>query len=384
MYNKKNIRLGVSVVCTLCTALIIGGVIRSEKAQQTKQAFFEPEYMQMSEKASIIASMLEKNYIEDFDDTELSEKMYAAMTDAMDDPYTCYLTKEQMAAFTDDSSGRMSGIGVVIAEEDGHCVIKEVLEGSPAEKAGIKSGDIITEIDGTDVSGMPITEISAMTKGVENTNVNISVMRGTKRLDFNVERKSIELKYVTGKCDGNIGYIKITEFSQVAAEQFKTMLADLEKQNIKGLIIDLRNNPGGIIDVVAEIADTILPEGLITYTVDKYGNRRDILSAEGELDMPVAVLVNGGSASASELLAGALQDRKKGIIIGTQTFGKGIVQGLYSLSDGSGLKITIQKYYTPNGVCINGIGITPDYVIENDGNEDLQYNKAMELLKTKD
>ena len=384
MYNKKNIRLGVSVVCTLCTALIIGGVIRSEKAQQTKQAFFEPEYMQMSEKASIIASMLENNYIENFDDTELSEKMYAAMTDAMDDPYTCYLTKEQMMAFTDDSSGRMSGIGVVIAEEDGHCVIKEVLEGSPAEKAGIKAGDIITEIDGTDVSGMPITEISAMTKGVENTNVNISVMRGTKRLDFNVERKSIELKYVTGKCDGNIGYIKITEFSQVAAEQFKTMLADLEKQNIKGLIIDLRNNPGGIIDVVAEIADTILPEGLITYTVDKYGNRRDILSAEGELDMPVAVLVNGGSASASELLAGALQDRKKGIIIGTQTFGKGIVQGLYSLSDGSGLKITIQKYYTPNGVCINGIGITPDYVIENDGNEDLQYNKAMELLKTKD
>lgn len=384
MYNKKNIRLGVSVVCTLCTALIIGGVIRSEKAQQTKQAFFEPEYMQMSEKASIIASMLEKNYIEDFDDTELSEKMYAAMTDAMDDPYTCYLTKEQMTAFTDDSSGRMSGIGVVIAEEDGHCVIKEVLEDSPAEKAGIKAGDIITEIDGTDISGMPITEISAMTKGVENTNVNISVMRGTKRLDFNVERKSIELKYVTGKCDGNIGYIKITEFSQVAAEQFKTMLADLEKQNIKGLIIDLRNNPGGIIDVVAEIADTILPEGLITYTVDKYGNRRDILSAEGELDMPVAVLVNGGSASASELLAGALQDRKKGIIIGTQTFGKGIVQGLYSLSDGSGLKITIQKYYTPNGVCINGIGITPDYVIENDGNEDLQYNKAMELLKTKD
>lgn len=384
MYNKKNIRLGVSVVCTLCTALIIGGVIRSEKAQQTKQAFFEPEYMQMSEKASIIASMLEKNYIENFDDTELSEKMYAAMTDAMDDPYTCYLTKGQMTAFTDDSSGRMSGIGVVIAEENGHCIIKEVLEDSPAEKAGIKAGDIITEIDGTDVSGMPITEISAMTKGVENTNVNISVMRGTKRLDFNVERKSIELKYVTGKCDGNIGYIKITEFSQVAAEQFKTMLADLEKQNIKGLIIDLRNNPGGIIDVVAEIADTILPEGLITYTVDKYGNRRDILSAEGELDMPVAVLVNGGSASASELLAGALQDRKKGIIIGTQTFGKGIVQGLYSLSDGSGLKITIQKYYTPNGVCINGIGITPDYVIENDGNEDLQYNKAMELLKTKD
>ena len=384
MYNKKNIRLGVSVVCTLCTALIIGGVIHSEKAQQTKQAFFEPEYMQMSEKASVIAAMLEKNYIEDFDDTELSEKMYAAMADAMGDPYTCYLTKEQMTAFTDDSSGRMSGIGVVIAEEDGCCVIKEVLEGSPAEKAGIKAGDIITEIDGTDVSGMPITEISAMTKGAENTKVNISVLRGTKKHDFNVERKSIELKYVTGKCDGNIGYIKITEFSQVAAEQFKTTLAELEKQNIKGLIIDLRNNPGGIIDVVAEIADTILPEGLITYTVDKYGNRRDILSSEGELDIPVAILVNGGSASASELLAGALQDRKKGIIIGTQTFGKGIVQGLYSLSDGSGLKITIQKYYTPNGVCINGIGITPDYVIENDGNEDLQYNKAVELLKTKD
>ena len=173
----------------------------------------------------------------------------------------------------------------------------------------------------------------------------------------------------------------------MTADQFIKALSGLMKQNIKGLVIDLRDNPGGMIDIVTEIADTLLPEGTITYTVDKNGNRVDFKSKDGCIDIPIAILVNGGSASASELLAGAIQDNGRGTIIGTQTYGKGIVQGLYSLSDGSGLKITIQKYFTPNGVCIQGIGITPDYEIETEDKtksaDDKQYNKAVELLKDK-
>ena len=195
------------------------------------------------------------------------------------------------------------------------------------------------------------------------------------------------MQYVNGKKDGDIGYIEITEFSKVTAAQFEKELLSLLKQGLKGLIIDLRNNPGGMVDVVTEIADMLLPEGIITYTVDKNGNRVDFKSEEGCIDIPIAVLVNEGSASASELLAGALQDNGRGVIIGTQTYGKGIVQGLYSLSDGSGLKITIQKYFTPDGVCIQGIGITPDYEIESDdrsaSDNDKQYVKALEILNDK-
>ena len=197
----------------------------------------------------------------------------------------------------------------------------------------------------------------------------------------------IDMQYVKVEKDGNIGYIQITEFSKITASQFENELSKLMKQGIKGLIIDLRNNPGGMVDVVTEIADKLLPEGIITYTVDKNGNRVDFKSEKGCIDIPIAVLVNSGSASASELLAGALQDNKKGVIIGTQTYGKGIVQGLYSLSDGSGLKITIQKYFTPNGVCIQGCGITPDYKIDSDdcsaSANDKQYNKAVEILNDK-
>jgi len=369
----------------VCGAVVTSIIVVAKGSFETKHAFFEPLPMTVSEKASIIAAMLEENYIGDFTDTNLANDMYSSMADAMGDPYTVYLTEKQMQAFVQDTGGTICGIGIVITqdEESGNCYIRDVLANSPAEKAGIKAGDIIKSVDDKDATGLSVIDVSSLTKGPAGTKLKITVERNGVDLDFEAERSNLDMQYVKGDVDGDIGYLKITEFTKLTATQFEKSLEDLESQGIKGLIIDVRDNPGGMIDIVTQIADDILPEGIITYTVDKNGNRKDFVSSEGELDMPIAVLVNGGSASASELFAGALQDYGKGVIVGTQTFGKGIVQGLYSLGDGSGIKITIQKYYTPNGVCIHGVGITPDYVVENNGSVDEQYNEALEILKNK-
>lgn len=382
MKNKKDIIRFIKGV--VCGAVVTSIIVFAKGSFNTEHAFFEPLPMTISEKAAVIAAMLEENYIGDFDNSDLADEMYESMAKAMGDPYTVYLTEKQMQAFVQDTGGTISGVGIVITQdENGNCVIREVLENSPAEKAGIEAGDIIKEIDGKDVTDMSVIDISYLTKGAKGTDLEITVERDGKEIDFDAERSSIDMQYVNSSVDGDIGYIKITEFTKLTAAQFEKALEELKEQNIKGLIIDVRDNPGGMIDIVTQIADDLLPEGIITYTVDKNGNRKDFVSAEGELDMPIVVLVNGGSASASELFAGALQDYGKGDIVGTQTFGKGIVQGLYSLGDGSGIKITIQKYYTPNGVCIHGVGITPDYEVENNDSNDVQYKKALEILKNK-
>lgn len=373
-----------------CGVILTVAVIFTKNGYDAAHTFIGEEHLAVGEKAAVIASMLEQNYIGDFDNTDLADQMYSGMADAMGDPYTRYFTKNEMSDFLNDANGTMCGIGIVISsdKDTGLCIISEVIENSPAEKAGLKAGDTIIKVDDKDVVGMSVVEISELTKGKKDTSVKISVDRhGEGEKLFDIKRTTINMQYVKSSKDGDIGYIKITEFAKVTADQFVKSLSELMKQDIKGLVIDLRDNPGGMIDIVTEIADTLLPEGTITYTVDKNGNRVDFKSKEGCIDIPIAVIVNGGSASASELLAGAIQDNGRGIIIGTQTYGKGIVQGLYSLSDGSGLKITIQKYFTPNGVCIQGIGITPDYEIETEDKtksaDDKQYNKAIELLKDK-
>ena len=374
----------------VCGVILTAAVIITKNGYDAAHTFIGEEHLAVGEKAAVIASMLEQNFIGDFDNTDLADQMYSGMADAMGYPYTRYFTKNEMSDFLNDANGTMCGIGIVISsdKDTGLCIVSEVIENSPAEKAGLKAGDTIIKVDDKDVVGMSVVEISELTKGKKDTSVKISVDRhGEGEKLFDIKRSTINMQYVKSSKDGDIGYIKITEFAKVTADQFIKALSGLMKQNIKGLVIDLRDNPGGMIDIVTEIADTLLPEGTITYTVDKNGNRVDFKSKDGCIDIPIAILVNGGSASASELLAGAIQDNGRGTIIGTQTYGKGIVQGLYSLSDGSGLKITIQKYFTPNGVCIQGIGITPDYEIETEDKtksaDDKQYNKAVELLKDK-
>ena len=388
MENKEDaLRFFKGVICGVILTSVL---IVTKNGYDAKHAVFKENNMDIGEKASIIASMLEQNYIGDFEKNGLADQMYCGMANAMGDPYTVYMNEEQMQNFITEANGSLCGVGIIISSDKNNdtCIISDVLKNSPAEKAGLKAGDKIISVDGNNISGLSVSDISALTKGKNNTKVVISIYRdGLGEKSFEITRSMIDMQYVKGEKDGNIGYIQITEFSKITASQFENELSKLMKQGLKGLIIHLRNNPGGMVDVVTEIADKLLPEGIITYTVDKNGNRVDFKSEKGCIDIPIAVLVNSGSASASELLAGALQDNKKGVIIGTQTYGKGIVQGLYSLSDGSGLKITIQKYFTPNGVCIQGCGITPDYKIDSDdcsaSANDKQYNKAIEILNDK-
>ncbi len=384
MNNKKEaMRFLTGVVCGV---VLTTAVCTFKDRHNSENIAYSPT--NTAEKAACIANMLESNYIGDF--STLSDKMFSGMVSALGDPYTIYLTEEQMKDFMNDAGGTMCGIGIVISidKNGGECIINEILKDSPAERSGLLAGDVILAVDGNDVTGMTATDISMLTKGSPDTSVRLTVEReGEGERTFEITRSTINMQYVGYSVDGDIGCIKILEFAKVTGEQFENALSELMKQGIKGLVIDLRDNPGGMIDIVTEIGDMLLPEGLITYTVDKNGGRTDFKSANECIDIPIAVLVNGGSASASELLAGALRDSGVGTIIGTQTYGKGIVQGLYSLVDGSGLKITIQRYYTPNGVCIQDVGITPDYVIDCGdktlSENDEQYQKALEILNDK-
>ena len=241
---------------------------------------------------------------------------------------------------------------------------------------------------------MDISEAITKIKGEEGSLVNITIYRQSenKEIDFNIERSAIEVQSVAGKMlEDGIAYIAISGFKANTFDQFSKIYDELMNEGAKGLIIDVRNNPGGLLDVVNKIADKLLPEGNIVYTIDKEGNRTDYNSDKESVNVPLVLLVNGNSASASEILAGAVQDSGTGELVGTQTFGKGLVQNIYTLPDGSALKITIQKYYTPNGVCIQGTGITPDYVVELPEeagpviieDEDTQLIKAVEVLKGK-
>lgn len=386
MVNKERILRFVKGM--ICGIVITGVVIHVRNSNMVKL----PDYdnLNVENKAALIALMLENNYIEDFDENELADKMYSGMVSAMGDPYTKYLSKDEMDAFMSEAGGTMTGIGIVISEdeESGNCVISDILADSPAENSGLMAGDIILSIDGTNVEGMSVIDVSALTKGKNDTYIQIGISRdSSEEMMFDIKRSTVNLQYVEHKKDNNVGYIKITEFTKTASTQFKEALDDLISQGVKGLVIDLRDNPGGIIDSAAEIGDAMLPECTITYTVDKNGNRNDFTSEKSFCDLPLVVLVNGGSASASELLSGAIQDNERGEIVGTQTYGKGIVQGLYGLNDGSGLKITIQRYFTPNGVCIHGKGITPDYIVDSESKDtsanDLQYEKALDILNDK-
>ncbi|NLK36946.1 MAG: S41 family peptidase [Epulopiscium sp.] len=320
-------------------------------------------------KIQTIEKYLDRYYVDEVDKEDMVEMMYAGLVAGVGDPYTAYMSKEELESFMEDTEGSFEGIGVEVTMDpkDNSLVVIAPIPNSPAEKVGILSGDKIIKVDGEDISGLNLNAIISRVKGEEGTIVKITVYREATNeiLDFTVERKSIEVSSVTHRMlEDNIGYIKLSGFHANSYDQFKKAYDELTAQGMKGLILDVRNNPGGLLDIAVKIADELVPEGTIVYTVDKSGERKDSLSDEKHIEVPLILLVNGYSASASEVLAGAVQDMNVGKLVGTQTFGKGLVQGLFPLSDGSALKITIQKYYTPKGVCIQGEGITPDYIVE--------------------
>ena len=355
--------------------------------------------MTVNEKVAAIYNLLDNNYIDNYDKNELTEEMYYRLVYGLGDKYTTYMDKYTLAAFMEQTEGVYAGIGVAIelgdtgAEND--IVVAVVFEGQPAHKAGMEAGDIIIKVNDTDVDGSMYNIITDMIKGPVGTSVKVTVYRPGEdiTLEMNIVREEVITPSVFSEImEDDIGYIRISSFERNTYKQFSAAYNELLDNKIKGLVIDLRNNPGGFLDVVEDIADVLVPEGYIVYTEDKNGNREYTHSDENKIEIPLAILVNENSASASEVLSGAVQDHGVGVLVGTQTFGKGLVQNLFYLPDKSGMKITIAKYYTPNGICIHGIGLKPDYVVELPEvkasqlsrlslEEDTQLMKALEVVR---
>lgn len=344
------------------------------------------------EKLSGIQALIQKEYIGEVNEDALQTGICQGYVGALGDPYSAYYDEEQTSALMETTQGEYGGIGVVLTQDldTGVTTASSVYEDSPAMKAGMKDGDIIYQVEGRDVSGMDLEEISGNIKGEKGTTVEITVLRGEDREEvaLTITRDTIQAETVkTRMLEDEIGYLAVSEFDSVTLEQYQEGLAELKAQGMEGLIVDLRGNPGGNLDTVCEILDLMLPEGLIVYMEDKDGNRQEFTSdEEQEVQFPLAVLVDGNSASASEIYAGAIQDYGIGQIVGTKTYGKGVVQTIYDLKDGTSLKLTVAEYFTPNGRNIDGEGITPDVEVayqrnENDPEADNQLERAVEVLK---
>ena len=349
-----------------------------------------------SAKTEIMESYLDKYYVEEFDETLVEEMLFSGMAAGVGDRYTYYMSEETLEQYLENTNGNFDGVGIeVYTTQDGEVVISRVMEGQPAQQAGMQEGDVIIGVDGEDMRGKLVSDVAAKIRGKVGTEVTIEVLRKStgETLKMTMKRAVVVMESVDSRMiNGKIGYISISGFKEYTYDQFKAALDALQKDGMKGLVLDLRDNPGGLVKSVYQIGEELLPEGTMVYTLDKQEKRED-LKCDGEyLDIPLVVLVNENSASASEILAGAVKDTDRGTLVGMQTFGKGLVQRLFTLPDGSGLNVTIQKYYTPKGTSIHGIGIEPDEVVQLGEkylatsltdipeDEDAQLQKALEVL----
>lgn len=350
---------------------------------------------EMLEKLSVIEDMIDVYYYQDdMDDTLLEEGVYRGVLGAVGDPYTCYYSAEELNELMEQTSGVYYGIGAYVSLDPSglYPMITSPITGSPAEEADLRPGDIIYEINGESTYGKNLDSAVAMIKGKEGTEVELTIARSTETdyLHVTLVRRLVEAPTVEFEMlEDGMAYIQISEFSDVTVQQFADAMATARGSDMKGLIIDLRANPGGSLTAVVDVARMLLPEGLVVYTEDKYGHREEFkCDGKREFDKPLVVLVDGNSASASEVLAGAIKDYELGVLVGTKTFGKGIVQKVYSLNDGSAVKITVSSYYSPKGINIHGTGIEPDkeckfdaeaYYAEESVDNQLEY--AKEVLK---
>ena len=334
--------------------------------------------------------------VSDIDETKAIDGAIEGYIDSLGDEYTEYIPADEMKEYTESIMGNFVGIGIYMIQNTEKNLVQVLspIRESPAEKAGIKAGDLITKVNGVSYTADQMTEMSNTIKGEEGSNVTIEVLRGEQTLTFEVTRAKVNTNPIySEKLENNIGYLEITSFDEGVAEDFKSKYLALKEQGIKGLVIDLRDNGGGIVDEALKIVDYRVPKNQTTLiTVDKDGKEEVSKSKEDRLvEEPVVVLVNSSSASASEIMAGALKDLKCATIVGTKTYGKGVIQQLLTLSNGAGLKITVEEYYTPNKTKINKVGITPDYEVlletsitrEPTDANDTQLNKAKEILKAK-
>ena len=392
---KKNKGFIKGALCGALAVLLVAGLVscgsRLHKASAGKEEVVDSETEQ---KLEMLQQLIDGSYLGDVDEDALQSGIYKGYINGLADPYSVYYDKEETEQLLETTSGEYSGIGAVLSQnrETGIITILQVYDDSPAQKAGIKDDDILYKVEGEEVTGVDLTEVVSNIKGEEGTEVKMTVLRGdaNDEVEVTAVRGKVEAQTVKYEMkDGDVGYIRVSEFDSVTYDQYKAAIEDLESQGMKGLIVDLRNNPGGNLATVCDMLDLMLPEGLIVYTEDKDGNRSEETSdEEHQFKLPMTVLVNGNSASASEIYAGAIQDYGLGEIIGTQTYGKGVVQQLVDLQDGTCLKLTVSQYYTPKGRSINGVGIEPDEIVEYEENKedpnaeaDNQLDKALEVIK---
>lgn len=351
---------------------------------------------QLTKSIKYVKTILDKYYLNDIDEDKATEGALKGYVASLGDPYTEYIPKDEMEDYKSDLMGNYVGIGIYMAQntKDNTIVVLTPIKYSPAEEAGILPGDIIKKINGVEYTGEDMTAAANNIKGEEGSTVTLEIQRGQEIKTFEIKRKKITTNpVISEKLDSNIGYLEVTSFDEDTAQNFKAKYEELKSQGITSLIIDLRNNGGGLVDQALQIADYIVPKGKdLLVTVDKDKNEKIEKSKEDVLiDMPIVVLVNENSASSSEILAGALKDLNEATIVGTTTYGKGVIQQLLTLKSGAGLKVTVEEYYTPNRTKINGVGIEPNEKVELpetvsnhllvQRDQDTQLQKAIEILK---
>ncbi|MCL2372975.1 MAG: S41 family peptidase [Defluviitaleaceae bacterium] len=361
MENRKSFFTGMAAGVLLMLVFIMGSNAYDRHVRWGGRLSPNQKVMEMY-------TILNNHSIMDFELDEMLDSMYRGFLAAVGDPYTMYFDLDAVAAFHERNEGTFVGVGINVAmdPDDLTISITNVMQDAPAYHMGLMAGDIILAVDDIDTVGRPVAEVMGMIQGEEGTDVKFLILRPYENIRFEVTitRRSIEHQTVHHRMVEDIGYIRITRFERPTLTQFNAALAELQESGMAGLVIDVRGNPGGMLNIVGSITEQLIPEGFVAFTEDVRGNRHYINSDGDYLGLPLAVLVNGASASASEVLSGAVKDTGVGIIVGEQTFGKGIVQTLRYLSDGTGIKLTISKYFTPSGVSIHGIGVTPDIIVE--------------------
>ena len=353
---------------------------------------------EVAEKIDEIYSYMNIYYYGEFDKQDIYNSLYSGVLESLEDPYSVYYTAEEYQDMKVSTSGTYYGIGAGVSQNltTMEVTITKVYRGTPSEEAGLKNGDMILSVEDIQATSVEVSELVQHIRGEAGTTVHMVIYRPStgETLEFDVERRHVELPSIEGELlEDGIGYIQITEFQEKTDEQFAEMVGQLTKQGAKGLIIDVRANPGGLLRSVVNLLDQVLPEGLLVYVQDKYGNREDYTSNPLCLDLPIVVLMDESSASASEIFAGAMKDYGYATLVGKTTYGKGIVQNIIPLSDGDAMKITTAKYFTPNGNDIHKIGVTPDVEVDYeysgpedevyDKQYDSQFIKALEIMKEK-
>ena len=408
MRNRKSFWGGV-LTGILAVALLAGGIYLGNSAwlfysrtqnvsvQETAESVSANSVATQNtlNKLDVIEETIDKYYLESVDEQTLENGIYKGMVESLGDPYSTYYAPDELEQIQEKTEGIYYGIGAYIGIDTETSLprLTGIIDGTPAQESGLRAGDLIYKVDGTEVQGMELEQVTSLVKGEEGTAVHLTIIREGESdyLEIDVVRRQVESPTVNQEMlDDRIGYIQITEFDTVTLDQFTEALAVCRGKGMEGLILDLRGNPGGNLSTVCEIARQILPEGLIVYTEDKNGKRTEY-SCDGEHEMTeeLVVLVDANSASASEILAGAIKDYGIGTLVGTTTFGKGIVQRIISLTDGSAVKLTVSHYYTPNGNNIHEVGIEPDVEIAFDGDAyyndgvDNQLQKAIEVMNEK-